>query len=386
MFAPKVAKPQTKAAASPTSKLTPQRSTLVARPFGGGSVEEVHMLQRSIGNQAMLRLLAQRGFSPIPGKNNAGHEQEGTPENTTDRGAAPGVRWDFSKIPLHPPYRANRLPTASPLAEPPLPSVIQPKLAIGRVDDPLEHEADRVADQVMRMPARALTIAPVSRQLSRRCASCEEEAKMLQPKPAGPTKAAAREAPSIVYEALRSPGQPLSAPTRAFFEPRFGHDFSNVRVHADAIAANSARAMNALAYTVGRNIVFAPGQYVPGAADGGRLLAHELAHVVQQHSSQAERYPRVGRTSVNEPGDGPQAEAVAGSVIDAVEAGHNPSSLQSGRVQRQTVLGEVDGQGNQDTQGAQYGQRIDIVDDLGFVPDDGQLQMFPASSLGRVLI
>jgi hypothetical protein len=89
--------------------------------------------------------------------------------------------------------------------------------------------------------------------------------------------------PPIVHEALRSPGQPLDVSTRAFMEPRFGHDFSGVRVHTDARAAESARAVDALAYTMGRDIVFGAGQYVPGASAGRRLMAHELAHVVQQH-------------------------------------------------------------------------------------------------------
>ena len=91
------------------------------------------------------------------------------------------------------------------------------------------------------------------------------------------------EVPSIVYEVLRSPGEPLDPATRAFFEPRFGHDFSQVRVHTDTRAAESARAVKALAYTVGRDVVFGAGQYSPATA-GRPLLAHELAHVVQQRS------------------------------------------------------------------------------------------------------
>jgi hypothetical protein len=85
-----------------------------------------------------------------------------------------------------------------------------------------------------------------------------------------------------VHEALRSPGQPLDAETRAFMEPRFGHDFSRVRVHTDSVAAASARAVNALAYTVERDIVFAQRQYEPTTTLGQRLIAHELTHVVQQ--------------------------------------------------------------------------------------------------------
>lgn len=101
--------------------------------------------------------------------------------------------------------------------------------------------------------------------------------------PSAGTLGGAREpAPPSIHEVLRSAGQPLDPATRAFFEPRFGHDFSQVRVHNDAKAAASARAVNALAYTVGKHLVFAPGQYSPSTALGKRLLAHELTHVVQQ--------------------------------------------------------------------------------------------------------
>jgi Domain of unknown function (DUF4157) len=88
--------------------------------------------------------------------------------------------------------------------------------------------------------------------------------------------------PPIVHEVLNSPGRPLDPATRAFFEPRFGHDFSEVRVHTDARAAESARAVNALAFTVGRDVVFGQGHYAPGKSQGKRLLAHELTHVLQQ--------------------------------------------------------------------------------------------------------
>lgn len=91
--------------------------------------------------------------------------------------------------------------------------------------------------------------------------------------------------PPIVQDTLGSQGQSLDAATRAFMEPRFGHDFSHVRIHTDARAAESAQAVNALAYTVGRNIAFGKGQYLPSTIHGQKLLAHELAHVVQQMHS-----------------------------------------------------------------------------------------------------
>jgi hypothetical protein len=91
--------------------------------------------------------------------------------------------------------------------------------------------------------------------------------------------------PPSVHDVLRSPGRPLDGATRAFFEPRFGQDFSSVRVHTGPRAAESARAVNAIAYTVGQDIVFGSGWFAPASASGKRLLAHELAHCVQQKHS-----------------------------------------------------------------------------------------------------
>jgi hypothetical protein len=99
--------------------------------------------------------------------------------------------------------------------------------------------------------------------------------------------------PGIVHEVLRSPGQPLDPATRAFFEPHFGHDFSRVRTHRDGRAGESARAVKAWAYTVGQDVVFGAGQYAPDTMAGRKLLAHELAHVVQQRDA---TYPVGGLT------------------------------------------------------------------------------------------
>ncbi|HTG33550.1 MAG TPA: DUF4157 domain-containing protein [Thermoanaerobaculia bacterium] len=88
--------------------------------------------------------------------------------------------------------------------------------------------------------------------------------------------------PAIVGEALFSSGQPLGAGVRAFMEPRIGHDFSQVRVHTGDVASRSAAAVDALAYTVGSDVVFRNGLYAPEMAEGRKLLAHELTHVVQQ--------------------------------------------------------------------------------------------------------
>lgn len=109
------------------------------------------------------------------------------------------------------------------------------------------------------------------------CADCKKKKLQRRATGQGPEMA-----PPIVHEVLRSPGQPLDGATRSYFEPRFRHDFSNVRIHTDARASESARSVDALAYTVGSQIAFGRGLYQPGTASGQRLLAHELTHVVQQ--------------------------------------------------------------------------------------------------------
>ncbi|MEK6337411.1 MAG: DUF4157 domain-containing protein [Acidobacteriota bacterium] len=120
------------------------------------------------------------------------------------------------------------------------------------------------------------------------------------------------EVPPIVHDVLRSPGQPLDASMRAFMEPRLGHDFSQVRVHTDTRAAESAGAVNALAYTVGRDVVFGAGQFAPSTIDGQRRLAHELTHVVQQRgaSSGMQGNLRVGAANDHAEQEAHRAEQV----------------------------------------------------------------------------
>jgi len=116
------------------------------------------------------------------------------------------------------------------------------------------------------------------------CAECKEKREATLQRSVGnqATPSAAPTVPPIVHDVLSSPGQPLDAGTLAYMEPRFGQDFSQVRVHTDEQAAESAQAVNALAYTVGRDVVFGPGQYAPETAVGRKLLAHELTHTIQQ--------------------------------------------------------------------------------------------------------
>lgn len=170
---------------------------------------------------------------------------------------------------------------------------LQAKLTVSTPGDIHEQEADRVAEQVMRMPDAEIAGLSGSggEKLQKKCAPCAggggscpkcaaEEKLSMKRGTADP--AATATVPPMVQETLRSGGQPLDAATRAFMEPRFGQDFSRVRVHADLKAAESSRSINALAYTVGRDVVFGAGSYSPQTTSGRQLLAHELAHVVQQ--------------------------------------------------------------------------------------------------------
>ena len=205
---------------------------------------------------------------------------------------------------------------------------LQTKLRIGQPNDKYEQEADRVADEVMRMPEpevqrqvepeeeeeeETLQAKPLSDQITplvqRQVEAEEEEEEAIQTKLADGMQVQRQEeqpeedeeetiqtkkvpgralelTPKLEFriQALRGSGQPLPKSARAFFEPRFSHDFSQVRIHTDARAAKTAKTLNAQAFTVGRNIVFGAGEYAPETATGKRLLAHELTHVVQQGS------------------------------------------------------------------------------------------------------
>jgi hypothetical protein len=154
---------------------------------------------------------------------------------------------------------------------------LQAKLAISKPGDAHEQEADRVAEQVMRMP----------QPQRQRVSAFDAESPQRQIRHAASGDTGLSEAPPSVHEVLRSPGQPLAAPTRSFMERRFGHDFSRVRVHSDAAAEQSADDVNARAYTAGDSIVFNAGQFAPGTREGQTLLAHELTHVVQQSGGAA---------------------------------------------------------------------------------------------------
>jgi Domain of unknown function (DUF4157) len=168
----------------------------------------------------------------------------------------------------------------------------QPKLTINQPNDVYEQEADAMADQVMRMTDTSLNhnsfFKPTVAMLQRKCQHCEEK-KLHRKENSGEGVQESNQLDGYVAS-LGLSGQPLPENNRKFFEPRFGNDFSDVRIHTDSVAAKSAQSINALAYTTGNNIVFNQGQYSPESESGKRLMAHELTHVVQQVSLGSKLY------------------------------------------------------------------------------------------------
>ena len=150
---------------------------------------------------------------------------------------------------------------------------VQRKLSIGASNDPLEHEADRIADRILAAPAHP-AVSGTAPHIQRF---------------AGQATGHAGTTPASVDRVLSSPGRPLDPALQQDMGQRFGHDFSQVRVHSGSAAEQSARELNAKAYTVGSDIVFGVGQFAPGEHEGRRLLAHELTHVVQQSGSDGDR-------------------------------------------------------------------------------------------------
>ena len=260
MFAPPVAKPKSEAATDTASQPAFRNLSFIARPSGGGAVEQ---MQKPCGSLV-----------------------------------GSGASWNFGDISLFSRDGSDHAHSEDTA------SATQPKLLIGRINDPLEGEADRVADQVMRTPANAFAaVSAGPTQISRKCALCEaiekKKKKEVQLKSAGSGNSVG-EAPAIVHQVLRSPGQPIDAGTRAFFEPRFGRSFSHIRVHTDLAAAASAQAIGARAYTRGSHIVFAGGHYQTGTSTGRHLLAHELAHTAQQEQGASGQIQRAICSEFNE--------------------------------------------------------------------------------------
>jgi len=181
---------------------------------------------------------------------------------------APGLQFDFARIPIKTPP-------------------IQRKPTISSPGDAYEREADEVADKVMRL-AEPGPIASGPAAIQPKCLECEdEEKKPIQTKREALANAETALDAGAAVRAAEWGGAPLPREVRSYFEPRFGYDFSRVRVHADGVASDGARAVKARAYTIGCDIVFGSGEYAPAMMEGKRLLAHELTHVVQQGAAPA---------------------------------------------------------------------------------------------------
>lgn len=225
-------------------------------------------LQRTIGNQAVQRLLE-------------AHTANAEGDSATTDIARFGH--DFSRIPVH-----AKVPVKA-----------QTKLTVNTPADVYEQEAERVSEQVMRMrePSAERACSGGGEGPNRQAQQPSQEHERVQTRGSGSSDSGLTAAPPIVQEVLRSSGQPLDPATRAFMEPRFGHDFSGVRVHTDQVAARSAESVAAQAYTVGSDVVFGAGRYAPASRDGQRLLAHELAHVQQQSGPALQRQALLGQQS-----------------------------------------------------------------------------------------
>jgi hypothetical protein len=211
--------------------------------------------------------------------------------------AATLLGYDFSQIPVHTNVPVN----------------IQRKLSVNGPGGMHEQEADRVADQVTRITdsqiQRAYTHGREYPKLH--VERTDQDHQLLHTRRVKPNGAENSVVPPAAQEVLRSPGIPLDSATRAFFEPRFGHDFSRVRVHTDQRAGEAAKELDARAFTHGTDIAFGPGQYVPNTAQGRHLIAHELTHVVQQ----------AGQNVVGEVQRAPQPEpAVANEEVAELQA------------------------------------------------------------------
>jgi hypothetical protein len=181
------------------------------------------------------------------------------------------------------PSQPASIPTHAAEDSPPPPQknrlTLQRKLAIGSVADPLEAEADAMAGRAMRKTPTAGEQIPLIQRTS------------------ADGHRTPFDVPPVVHQVLRSPGQSLDQATLDFMQPRFGSDFGRVRVHEGSQAAESARAVDARAYTVGRSIVFGSGEYRPQTEQGRQLIAHELTHVVQQSGAPlVQRQPVSGAT------------------------------------------------------------------------------------------
>jgi hypothetical protein len=172
---------------------------------------------------------------------------------------------------------------------------VQAKLVVNAPGDPLEREADRVADAVVAEGSVGVGVSSSGGSfpaVQRRCAACEDESTVMREAPAS-TPSGPLSAPTTAkLDAVRG-GAPLPLPHRHYFEHRLGADLTGVRVHTGPAAEEAASALGAQAFAFGSDIVFGPGRYEPGTSSGRWLIAHELAHVIQQGGARqaVQRHP-----------------------------------------------------------------------------------------------
>jgi len=199
------------------------------------------------------------------------------------------------------PSQPGARPAAHALARLP----ILARLEVSSPDDPLEQEADAVADRIVAEaegPVPVESIVPVEGEVTEEEEEEEAEKTVLRDCGCGATCGDCVD--EKISPVLRSPGEPLADDVRARMEPRFGRDFSAVRIHRDGAAAESAHAIGAHAYTVGADVVFGAGRYAPGTPAGTRLLAHELAHVAQAGNGGSVNVRRYGANPGCMPAEG----------------------------------------------------------------------------------
>jgi hypothetical protein len=233
------------------------------------------------------------------------------PADANELDAAPttapsGAGHDIGRISLGPP--------PPPVARKPAADQGGRGLAVGAADSANEREADRMAERAIRAPLPRTGAGGSDGAGGRIRATVGP---VVQAR-AGGDGGAAEVAPASVGEVLSSPGRSLDPATRVRMEQRFGHDFSQVRLHAGGAAERSASELSALAYTVGNHIVFGEGRYAPGTPMGQRLIAHELAHVVQQAVAvpvvQRDPDPQKTPPGQNPPPPGPKSRDPAAEV------------------------------------------------------------------------
>lgn len=193
-----------------------------------------------------------------------------------------GASYNFGQIPTFSPHSSGTSPLLLPIRRKPTLSV---------PGDAFERQADEVAEKVLRMNISdppAVQLAPPT--IQRECVECEEEEEseeneVIQAKASASSGEGTVPNTRQAVSAVREGGRPLPEDVRAFFEPRFGHDFSRVQIHTDSRAATAAKDIQARAYTLGNSIAFGVGEYAPATEKGRRLLAHELTHTLQQGST-----------------------------------------------------------------------------------------------------